>query len=166
MSLQRHFWAMMAIVMLPALALAGGDAYPVDRPALVLHLSDNQTVQLTLQDLAKLPKRSLTVQDSPDSAPIVWTGVDADALFNSLNVQLPPFKRLRLEALNLYSALLPRSDIEQFHPIIAYSRDGQSVPVHESGPLFWIYPFDDYPELRTQIYYSRAVWQLSDIYFE
>ena len=157
---------MMAIVMLPALALAGGDAYPVDRPALVLHLSDDQTVQLTLQDLAKLPKRSLTVQDSPASAPVEWTGVDADALFNSLNLQSPPYKLLRLQALNFYSVLIPRSDIEQFHPIIAYARNGQPVPAHKSGPLFWIYPFDDYPELRTQIHFSRAVWQLSDIYFE
>jgi len=35
--------------------------------------------------------------------------------------------------------------------------------VRDKGPLFMIYPFDAQPELRSAVYYSRSVWQLSEI---
>jgi hypothetical protein len=35
--------------------------------------------------------------------------------------------------------------------------------VREKGPLVIIYPFDDQPELRSALRYSRAIWQLRSI---
>jgi len=39
-------------------------------------------------------------------------------------------------------------------------------PVAEGGPLFVIYPMLDHPELRTQAYFDRTVWQVSRISLE
>ena len=37
------------------------------------------------------------------------------------------------------------------------------MPVRDKGPLFIIYPFDANPELKSQTYYSRSVWQVAKI---
>ncbi|MBB4862394.1 hypothetical protein HNP46_001232 [Pseudomonas nitritireducens] len=73
---------------------------------------------------------------------------------------------LRIEALNDYSALIPMSDLERFQPILAYRRDDQLIGIAERGPLFIIYPMVDHPELRTQVYFNRTVWQVSRITVE
>ncbi len=37
------------------------------------------------------------------------------------------------------------------------------MSVREKGPLVIIYPFDDKPELRDAVHYSRAIWQLRSL---
>jgi hypothetical protein len=37
------------------------------------------------------------------------------------------------------------------------------MPVRDKGPLFIIYPFDSKPELKSQTFYGRAVWQVAKI---
>jgi hypothetical protein len=32
--------------------------------------------------------------------------------------------------------------------------------IREKGPLFIVYPFDTKAELRSELYYNRAAWQL------
>jgi hypothetical protein len=66
-------------------------------------------------------------------------------------------------ALNDYSSEIPISDFAKYHPILAIKRNGEYMPVSDKGPLFIIYPFDSDPELRSQKYYSRAVWQVGKL---
>jgi hypothetical protein len=47
--------------------------------------------------------------------------------------------------------------------ILALKRNGEYMPVRDKGPLFVIYPFDSKPELKTQTYYGRSVWQVAKI---
>ncbi|MFV3416223.1 hypothetical protein ACQCLI_15705 [Pseudomonas nitroreducens] len=75
-------------------------------------------------------------------------------------------QHLRVEALNDYSTLIPLGDLDAFEPILAYRRDGHSIGIAERGPLFVIYPMVDHPELRTQVYFNRTVWQVSRITLE
>ena len=37
------------------------------------------------------------------------------------------------------------------------------MAVRDKGPLVIVYPFDDRPELRTALYYGRAIWQLRSL---
>ena len=48
----------------------------------------------------------------------------------------------------------------------ACRRDGQPIGIAERGPLFVIYPMVDHPELPTQVYFNRTVWQVSRITLE
>ena len=41
--------------------------------------------------------------------------------------------------------------------------DGAYMTVRNKGPLFVIYPFDAVPALQTELYYSRAAWQVRSI---
>ncbi|MFO5972133.1 oxidoreductase, partial [Pseudomonas aeruginosa] len=81
-------------------------------------------------------------------------------------LNLPPPTRLRVLALNDYSAIIPYSDLDSYQPILAYRRNGAYMAIRERGPLFIIYPMARYPELRNQVYYNRTVWQVSSITLE
>ncbi|QRY78519.1 molybdopterin-dependent oxidoreductase [Pseudomonas sp. PDNC002] len=118
----------------------------------------------TLDELAALPHSTLR-SPMPDERHIhEWLGVRLSTLLEGIDRD--GAKRLRIEALNDYSALIPLSDLDAYEPILAYRRDGQSLGIAERGPLFVIYPMVDYPELRTQLYFNRTVWQVSRITLE
>ncbi|CAN0655243.1 molybdopterin-dependent oxidoreductase [Nitratireductor aquimarinus] len=69
-------------------------------------------------------------------------------------------KEVVVTALNDYQAPVPIADFAAHGTILAYKRDGEYMPVSDKGPLFIIYPYDSSPELNTQKYYSRSVWQI------
>lgn len=63
-------------------------------------------------------------------------------------------------ALNDYRVEIPGEDAARTDVIVAYLLDDKPMTVRERGPLFVIYPFDDNPDLRNAVYFSRAIWQL------
>jgi hypothetical protein len=72
-------------------------------------------------------------------------------------------RTLKVEALNDYAADLPFADALAYDVVVADRIDGETIPVRERGPLFIIYPFDQVPQLKTEQYYQRAVWQVKSI---
>jgi hypothetical protein len=70
---------------------------------------------------------------------------------------------LRLIALNDYRVDMPMDDVQRHDVLLARLIDDKPMTVREKGPLFVIYPFDDRPELRSAVYYSRSAWQLRTI---
>jgi hypothetical protein len=71
--------------------------------------------------------------------------------------------RLVVVALNDYKSEIPIEDFERYGVIMALKRDGGYMPVRDKGPLFIVYPFDSKPELKSQKFYSRSVWQVKAI---
>ncbi len=63
-------------------------------------------------------------------------------------------------AINDYQVEIPFSDFTQIAMILATRRDGQPMRVRDKGPIWVIYPWSDRPELKTEIYHSRSIWQL------
>lgn len=66
-------------------------------------------------------------------------------------------------ALNDYAAEVPLADFREHEVILATAQDGQPLSVRDKGPLFLIYPFDSNPDLYTEAYFSRSVWQIKSI---
>ncbi|NIX75664.1 molybdopterin-dependent oxidoreductase [Microvirga terricola] len=66
-------------------------------------------------------------------------------------------------ALNDYSSEIPVEDFAKYNVILALKRNGEYMPVRDKGPLFVIYPFDNHPELKSQTFYGRSVWQVAKI---
>jgi len=64
-------------------------------------------------------------------------------------------------ALNDYATELPISDFAQYGVLLALKRDGEYMPVKNKGPIFIVYPYDQYPELKHQKFYGRSAWQVS-----
>ncbi|NDV50430.1 MULTISPECIES: molybdopterin-dependent oxidoreductase [unclassified Salipiger] len=92
-----------------------------------------------------------------------FTGVSLHDLIQALQVTEGS---LRAVAINEYSAEIPLEDAVPEGPIIAWARNGSLMSVRDKGPLWIVYPFDDYPEYRSEIIFARSIWQLSRIVIE
>ncbi len=92
-----------------------------------------------------------------------FEGVRLDALMEAVGAS---GETVRAVALNDYVATMPVQDFARFGTILALKRDGEYMSVREHGPLFIIYPFDSDPELQSQTYFGRSVWQLAKLAVE
>jgi hypothetical protein len=72
-------------------------------------------------------------------------------------------ERLRLIALNDYSVDIPLSDLVRYQPVLAHQLNGKALSVRDKGPLFLVYPFDQHPEIKNDVYYGRSIWQVATI---
>lgn len=66
-------------------------------------------------------------------------------------------------AINDYTVEIPVSDAVEGGPIIAYLMDGEEMSVRDKGPLWIIYPYDSSADYRSEVIYSRSIWQLDRI---
>lgn len=66
-------------------------------------------------------------------------------------------------ALDGYSIEVPVHDAERYPVILAMKKNGKPMTVREKGPIWIIYPIDEFEELKDQKYSSRSIWQLNRI---
>jgi hypothetical protein len=71
--------------------------------------------------------------------------------------------RLRVIAVNDYSAELPLEEVRTLPVILASRHNGAPMSLRDKGPLFVIYPFDEVPGLLNETTLSRSVWQVRAI---
>jgi hypothetical protein len=116
--------------------------------------------QFDMAALEQLPQRSFRTRTPWYANPREFTG---PLLRDVLGAAGAEGSLLRISALNDYRVDVPFDDAVSRDPILARLLDGQPMPVRDKGPLFMIYPFDDRPELRSAVYYSRSVWQVKSI---
>lgn len=100
----------------------------------------------------------------------IWTpdthrfeGVRLDRLFEFLGAR---GEAVRATAINDYSVLIPLTDATEDGPIIAHSMDGKEMSRREKGPLWVIYPYSSSARYRSEVIYSRSIWQLDRLNFE
>jgi hypothetical protein len=65
-------------------------------------------------------------------------------------------------ALNNYKVTLPVADFEQYPIILAYKMDGHVLKVRDKGPLWIIYPQDEFAELRDKSVHRKWIWQIKE----
>lgn len=66
-------------------------------------------------------------------------------------------------ALDGYSIEIPVHDAERYPVLLAMEKKGEPMTVREKGPIWVIYPIDQFKELHDQKYSSRSIWQLNRI---
>jgi len=91
---------------------------------------------------------------------VKFEGISLDKLMKHVGAA---GERAVVVALNDYSSEIPIEDFSKYGAILALKRDGEYMPVRDKGPLFVIYPFDSNPELKSQTFYGRSVWQVAKI---
>lgn len=165
MSAFRHFIGTFACLFIVTPAYSAPESV-AERYVLTITVKDQPQLlrQFSLRDLEALPQTERRSMLPDETHVYTWQGVRLSTLLDGF--ERGAAQRLRIEALNDYSALIPLSDLDAFDPILAYRRDGQIIGIAERGPLFVIYPMLDHPELRTQVYFNRTVWQVSRITLE
>lgn len=86
-----------------------------------------------------------------------FTGVPLSAFLEKLGVTSGTIKA---QAINDYSVEIPVNELEPEAPIIAYHLNGTPMSRREKGPLWIVYPYDSDAKYRSEIVYSRSIWQL------
>ena len=66
-------------------------------------------------------------------------------------------------ALNGYQISIPMEDIDNHSVVLAIKRNNKVLSVRQKGPLWVIYPWSENEELRSNVYYSRSIWQLKSL---
>ena len=90
----------------------------------------------------------------------VFQGVSLDVLAAHLGIDSGT---LRATAINDYGVEIPVTDAVAGGPIVAYLLNGDAMSIRDKGPLWIIYPYDADAKYRSEVVYSRSIWQLDRI---
>jgi hypothetical protein len=119
--------------------------------------NDGADAAFDLSMLESLPQRRFATGTIWTEGRSAYVGVPLGTLLERLGAH---GGAVRAVALNDYVATIPIAELQGDAPVVVYLRDGATIPVRERGPLWILYPFDDEPVWRTEVAYSRSVWQL------
>jgi hypothetical protein len=73
-------------------------------------------------------------------------------------------QHLRLDALDDYQVTIPWEDLDRYGLILAHSADDQRLRRSHFGPLWLIYPRDEYPnELNGPVAQAKFIWQVRSL---
>jgi hypothetical protein len=116
-----------------------------------------QSYAFSEEEFLALPQRSITTAT-------IWTPTarfTGPALADVLSHVQASGETIRLNALNDYNVDVPWTDLESYAPILAHSRDGRRMGVAKYGPLWLMYPRDQFPtELGGRVATTRFIWQV------
>ena len=163
-----RWFTILLVFMLWAMGAGGPAAAAPDMPQLtgdvVLTVNGlDQTrfpggeMQFDVARLKALGETQLTTSTIWTDGVHEFTGCRMKDLTDFLGLTSGSFKAV---ALNDYTVVIPMSDAEADGPILAYAMDGVPMSVRDKGPLWIVYPFDAKPEYRSEVIYTRAIWQL------
>lgn len=112
--------------------------------------------------LSALPQSGFDTASPWTEKPARFDGVAGSSLVEALGA----FGReVVAVALNDYRVTIPFADFGPGGLLIASQIDGKPLPVRARGPLWIVYPFDARPAFRTELFYSRSIWQLRRLEF-
>lgn len=124
------------------------------------HISNtnaDETAVFDMEMLRALP--AVTIETTT-----IWTegmqtfeGVPLAALLETLGAD---GETVLASAINDYTVEIPTDSLTETSPIVAYALNGEDMPRRQKGPLWIIYPYDSDPEFRTEVIFSRSIWQL------
>ncbi|KZM49896.1 hypothetical protein OA90_12385 [Labrenzia sp. OB1] len=126
-------------------------------------ISTGDPAEFSIGQLEALPHSRIETSTPWHDGKVTFEGVLLSDLMNQIGAE---GENAEITALNDYRAVIPVSDFTSSNPLLAYKVNGQYPSIRDKGPLFIIYPFDDYPEMKTEIFYSRSVWQVRSIVIE
>lgn len=157
----------MAAWLLTAGAGAHAEGLPSPRNKPILEIRGHISITNTPEHTAVFDREMLeqigvkTVQTSTpwtDGRP-VFEGVLMRELLKRVGAK---GENITAVALNDYKVTLPISDFEKYPIILAYKMDGQVLKVRDKGPLWIIYPQDEFSELRDKSVHQKWIWQIKE----
>ncbi len=124
------------------------------------HETVDGTVQLDLTQLKELPQVTFTTSTIWLEDEVTFTGPSLKSLLDLAGVESGTIEAV---ALNDYAVEIPVESITDEAPIVAYLMNGEEMSPRDKGPLWIVYPYDDDAQYRSEVIYSRSIWQLDRI---
>jgi hypothetical protein len=143
--------------------LLGCAACALAEPALTLanDADDADPVELTLEDLSRMPQTAIVTENEFSDGRVVYRGPLVRDVLAAAHLEAAD--TLRCIAANDYHIDIPASDFRRFDVIIAMEADGKKLSRRDKGPLWIMYPISEHAELRDSLYIHRLIWQLTRI---
>lgn len=116
-----------------------------------------------LQLLESLDQHEIKTSNPWVAGHNVYTGPLGRALVELVGADLN--STMRFTSLNGFISDIPVTDFIEHDVILAIKKNGKYQRIRDRGPLFIIYPFDEQPQLNTEMHYNRSVWQVKTIEF-
>lgn len=130
-------------------------------PAMSLTVdTPDASYEVDCQLLETLPVETIVTDTPWTDGPSEFTGYSLYEIWQVLGL---PGRSVRAQALDDYSATLCWSTIQMYRPILATTQDGLPLSVRTRGPYWLLLPFNDHPEIQSDEYFFKAVWQLSTL---
>jgi hypothetical protein len=161
----------LSFLTLAGLAMPSGAAEPLAPPKGPVILTISGTIEQTnsatgaqfdKEMLESLGNASIKTRSQVSDIPQFFEGVPLRAVLERVGAK---GKAIRASALNDYVDIIPFEDL-QFEPLLAMRVDGRVMTMRDKGPLWVVYPRDDYKVLHDTRYDSRWVWQLNKLHIE
>ena len=149
-------------------ATAGELAKPSGEPVLtvsgkIVQTNADEAAVFDLDMLKAMPTTSFRTSTIWTEGTHTLTGVALEDLLGAIGSK---GETITAVALNDYAVEIPASDAVADGPIIAYEMDGKEMSVRDKGPLWIVYPYDSDAAYRTEMIYSRSIWQLDRMQIE
>lgn len=160
-----RYFAICFMLAAPADGFGADLATPAGRPVLTISGNISRTngdgvAAFDIAMLEALPSHTIQTTTIWTDGVQTLTGVPLKALLDEVGAA---GRTLRATAINDYAIEIPMSDAVEGGPVVSYLRNGALMPVRDKGPLWIVYPYDDDPAFRTEVIYSRSIWQLNRI---
>ncbi len=159
----RHVAAVVALSAAPLwageLAAPEGDVILTVTGA-ITSTNDGDSARFDLEMLEALEARMIETATIWTEGTKQFQGVSLSTLVETLGIE---GDTLRATAINDYTVEIPLSDAVEGGAMIAYRMDGEVMSVRNKGPLWIVYPYDSDADYRTEVVYSRSIWQLDRI---
>jgi hypothetical protein len=161
----------LSFLFLAGLAVPSCAAEPLERPKGPVILTVSGTIEQTnsaagaqfdKEMLESLGNASIKTRSQVSDSPQLFEGVPLRAVLERVGAK---GQAIRASALNDYVDIIPFEDL-RFEPLLAMRVNGRVMTMRDKGPLWIVYPRDDYSVLHDARYDSRWVWQLNKLHIE
>jgi hypothetical protein len=157
MRLSQSIFTLMLAVSVSTVAIADEVAAPLLTVSGAFDTVEGDALALDRSALMELPITTFETSTIWTEGAHTFTGVSLADLAADLGIESGQFLAT---AINDYTVEIPFSDAVEGGPIIAYLMDGKEMSVRDKGPLWVIYPYDSDADYRSEVIYSRSIWQL------
>lgn len=163
----RRLFHAVLLATLAAMGTAAAESLPaVDGPPILSvtgelgKTNDGEAMVFDRPLFDSLPQTEIVTHTSWTDGATRFSGVTLADLLDWLEAE---GELLRVTALNDYAADIPVEEVRQYPVLLASRLNGEVMSVREKGPLWVIYPIDDFPELAVGESDAKMVWQVERI---
>ena len=124
----------------------------------ITNTTDGETAVFDRMQLQALGVHTLRTSNPFVQGVHTFEGVRLSDVLNAVGAQ---GQTVVARALDGYSVDIPVEDAMKYQPLLAMKMDGKVMRVRTKGPIWVIYPVDQYEELKAEDFSARSIWQLN-----
>ena len=113
--------------------------------------------------LEALGVRKLTTSSAWTTGPTEFEGVLASAVLDAVGAE---GTAVHATALNDYAVTIPIDELRRYQVLLALKMNGQYLKIMDKGPIWIVYPRDQYRELQDSLTDKKWIWQLHELQVE